>query len=160
MGVAFAREPFEQAWPEVSRLIDAHWREVAYEGDTPPKIDTAAYAAACREGRLVTFTVRDIEPDGRVGALRGYATFWIGPFPQRQGLKGAWQDAVYLAPEARQGSAGASFLAFCDHHLEALGCHVCHHSVRAGRDFSGLLRRLGYVHAETVYARHLQPVKA
>jgi len=161
MGVAFAREPFELAWSGAEPLVMGHWREVAYPGDTPPVVDVAAYTAAGREGRLVTFTVRDLpgeSADGsaaQLGKLRGYATFWIGPFPQRMGMIGAWQDAVFLSPEARQGHVGIDFLHFCDAQLQAIGCHVVHHSVRDGRDFSAILRRLGYAHAETVYAKHL-----
>jgi L-amino acid N-acyltransferase YncA len=149
MGVAFAREPFAQAWTDIQPLVDAHWREVAYPGDTAPAIDVPAYTEANLAGRLVVFTVRDGT------GLVGYATFWIGPFPQRQGQIGAWQDAVYLTPNSRHGGSGTDFLRFCDAELEAMGCHVVHHSVREGRDFSTILRRLGYVHAETVYAKHL-----
>lgn len=134
-----------------------HWREVAYPGDTPPVVDVPAYTAASRDGRLAVFTVRDLpdEADGKPGQIRGYASFWIGPFPQRMGTIGAWQDAVFLSPEARQGHIGIDFLHFCDAQLQAIGCHVVHHSVRDGRDFSTILRRLGYAHAETVYAKHL-----
>jgi len=149
MGVAFAREPFAQAWVDIQPLVEAHWREVAYQGDTAPAIDVAAYTEANLAGRLVVFTVRDST------GLVGYATFWVGPFPQRQGQVGAWQDAVYLTPLARHGGHGTDFLRFCDAELQAIGCHVVHHSVREGRDFSTILRRLGYVHAETVYAKHL-----
>lgn len=151
MGVVFAREPFEVAWSGIEPLVMGHWHEVAYPGDTPPVVDVAAYSSAGREGRLLTFTVRDMGDN----ALCGYATFWIGPFPQRQGQIGAWQDAVYLDPDARKGNAGTDFLRYCDAQLQAIGCHVVHHSVREGRDFSTLLRRLGYRHAETVYAKHL-----
>lgn len=149
MGVAFARETFAQAWGGIQPLVDEHWREVAYMGDTPPVVDVPAYTAANVEGRLAVFTVRDN------GDLVGYATFWVGPFPQRQGVIGAWQDAVYLTPNARHGGHGTDFLRFCDAELGAMGCKVVHHSVREGRDFSTILRRLGYVHAETVYAKHL-----
>ena len=157
MGVAFAREKFADAWPGIEPLVLNHWKEVAYPGDTQPYVDVAAYVAACTDGRLKTFTVRDLPYAGaaELGTLRGYATFWIGPFPQRQGMVGAWQDSVYLSPEARQGNAGTSFLAFCDAQLQHIGCHVVHHSVRDGRDFSPILRRLGYARCETVYAKNL-----
>lgn len=159
MGVAFQREPFVQAWVGIEPMLAAHWREVAYAGGYPadqkPVADLPIYAAACAEGRLATFTVR--QDDGvQEGPILGYALFWIGPFPQRKGAIGAWQDAVYLTPEARQGHVGTDFLHYCDAQLGAIGCHVVHHSVREGCDFSGVLRRLGYVRAETIYAKHLR----
>lgn len=155
MGVAFSRELFAQAWVGIEPLVSAHWREVAYLGDTPPAVNVPAYIDAEQHGRLVCFTVREQADGIQIGKLLGYATFWIGPFPQRHGQVGAWQDAVYIDPEARKGSVGIDFLHFCDAQLQAIGCHVVHHSVREGRDFSSILRRLGYVHAETVYAKHL-----
>ena len=152
MGVAFAREPFELAWPGIEPLVMGHWHEVAYPGETPPVVDVAAYSCAGREGRLLTFTVRDMGDN----ALCGYAIFWVGPFPQRMGTIGAWQAAIFLSPEARRGRDGIDFLHFCDTQLRAIKCHVVHHSVRDGRDFSPILRRLGYVRAETSYAKDLR----
>ena len=156
MGVSFTRDRFAVAWPGIEPLLAAHWREVAYPGGFPaddaPVADVATYLEADAAGRLVCFTVR-----APGDSVVGYAMFWVGPFPQRCGMLAAWAEAVYLRPEARDGRTGAHFLRFCEEELRGLGIRVIHHSVRAGRDFSPVLDRLGYVQAEVVYAKHLEP---
>ena len=153
MGATFQREPFAVAWPDIAPLVAAHWHEVAYPGGFPaddtPQVDVEAYQQAEDAGRLVFFTNR------KAGKLLAYAAFWIGPWPQRKGLIGAWQEAVYMDKGSRHGGEGIAFLSRCDEALRALGVAVVHHSVRAGRDFTPVLKRLGYSQAEIVYTKNL-----
>jgi L-amino acid N-acyltransferase YncA len=153
MGRTFQRETFAQAWPDVSALVAAHWREVAYPdgfpSDDAPSVDVDAYLQAEKDGRFIVFTLRDGDQ------FLGYAAFWLGPFPQRKGLIGAWQESIYIAPAFRASIEGARFVTDCDEALRGFGVSVVHHSVRAGRDFSPVLKRAGYVQAEIVYAKHL-----
>ncbi len=154
--VTFQREPFVDAWPGIRPLVAAHWKEVAYPGGHEPVADVQNYAKACAEGRLVTFTAKAKDPP-LFDYIIGYAMFWIGPGPQDAGEIGAWQDAVYLMPEHREGGHGLELLRFCDAQLRDLGVHLVHHGVRPGRDFSPVLRMLGYTFVEHVYARRLNP---
>lgn len=147
--IHFTREPFATAWLGIEPLVKAHWDEVKYKGAVLAMPDLKVYAAACAANRLATFTVR------RDGVIIGYATFWIHPFPQEGGRIGAWQDAVYLDPKARQGANGAAFLAWCDEQLAAVGATVVFHSVREGRDFSPVLIRNGYQEIERVFSKEL-----
>lgn len=153
MGATFQREAFATAWPGIAPLLAAHWQEVAYPGgfhaDEPPEVDAEAYQQAEDAGRLAIFTSR------KAGKLLSYAAFWIGPWPQRKGMLGAWQEAVYMDKGSRHGGEGIVFLSQCDEALRSMGVSVVHHSVRLGRDFAPVLKRLGYSHVETVYAKNL-----
>lgn len=180
--MTFQREPFANAWPGMSSLVAEHYREVAYPdgfpADSVPIVDVDQYQAAENDGRLVVFTLReesktckDCAGDGVIygvkcsscsgigalfpGDIHGYATFWIGPFPQRKGMVGAWQDAVFIQRSHRATIEGTQFIASCDNALRELGVSVVHHSVRPGRDFSQVLLRAGYQQIETVYAKNL-----
>lgn len=153
MALTFQRELFANALPGISALLADHWREVAYPGGFPrddyPSVDAALYQSAEDEGRFVVFTLRDGD------SIPGYAAFWIGPFPQRKGMIGAWQEAIFIDKQHRATEDGISFIGKCDDALRAMGVSVVHHSVRQGRDFSPVLIRAGYVPVETVYAKNL-----
>ena len=162
----FVREPFARAWPLIRPLVAQHGAEVAEPDEDPPVIDVPVYTAACERGMLVTCSAyHRAAPDGAGDIadgtaegpefLVGYAVFWLNKMPQHVGQNGAWQDAVYLMPEVRRGSNGSRFLAYCERELVALGVQWIHHSVRPGRDFSPVLRRLGYRPVETLFAKRV-----
>ena len=145
--VMIARERWLDAWPEIEPLTQAHNAEVAWPGDAPAKAVPAIYAAAEAEGRIACFTLR------LVGELIGYAWFWIYHCPQHDGEVRASMDLVYLRPDCRLGSTGTRFLDSCFDALTAAGVRTILVGVRLGRDFGPILRRLGFVPTEIVYAR-------
>ena len=156
MAIHFTREPFASAWPGIEPLVAAHWNEIKLPDDEneAPKPNLTSYVAACNEGRIATFTVRD------AGKIVGYATFWIAKHPQRANELGAWQDAIYLDPESRKGHLGSTFINWCDEQLAKVGVQVVYHSVREGRDFSPVLKCMGYQQIEVLWSKKLEPAKA
>jgi len=149
MGVTFQREPVCALWTELDPLAAEHWREVSWEPGSHACLDHDRYEHAEASGVFHMLTVRNTT----TGCLIGYAGFWVSDNPQNKTSREASQDCVYLDPEFRVGSTGTDFLRFCDRYLEDLGCRVIYHHIRKARDWSALLRTLGYREIEKTYAR-------
>jgi len=148
-GVTFMALPLREALPRIFWLFQMHWDEI---GDPPGKldIDYENYLAAERAGALRVYVV---QPDGLDRAV-GYAMFRVVPMQRHKGVLAAWQDLLFVHPDARVGSLGLDFVRYCDTMLKDDGVAIVHHSVR-GRDFSVLLRRLGYKPLEQVFFKEL-----
>lgn len=157
VSVAFAREAVSaDLLTEALPLLTQHWKEIATYADIPLVVDTPAYLAAGEAGVVRCFTVRVPEERvRRVGALLGYALFFVRSHMHYTGSVQAVQDVLYLHPSVR-GGTGAEFIAWCDDQLRGEGVQVVHHHAKIAHPQLGIaLERLGYEPVETIYSRRL-----
>jgi hypothetical protein len=149
MGLAYAVERITACWDEVQALAVAHYGEVA-SSDLPHELslDRESYAQAEAAGAHVFVTARD------GSTLVGYLSMCLRRHPHSDTL-GAWQDAIYLRPESRQGWNAHGMIAAADGWLREHGVSVVYHFAPTAHDYGPLLRSLGYNPIEIVWSRHL-----
>jgi GNAT superfamily N-acetyltransferase len=130
---------------EMRPLNRRHWEEV---GEDRLELDVD-HDTLCRLeelGALHVMTAREGE------RLVGYCmSIYYTPTHYR-GVKCADNDALYLAPEARGGTAGRKLIQEAVRDMLADGVKIVRMRVKTKRDFGPLLQRLGFVHTETVYS--------
>lgn len=144
---------------EVQALLEQHWLEVAHDKTTRVlDPDWAEFEAMEAAGALYILTVRT--PANVGGDLVGYACAFTRPHLHSRATLTAYVDALYLAPQARQGRAGARFLKFIDTALAALGVDYIYWHIKPERDFAPILQRsLGYHFVEAIWGRAVAKVK-
>lgn len=148
-GLIFAGESVETSWREVAAWSLTHDIEAAGV-DRMGEIDWDTLILGERRGSLRMWTLRDL-----AGSLVGYGIFWLFRSPHHKGEIRAQADAFFLRPGCRKGSVGREFLRACNDQLRALGVVAVIHSVRPGRDFGPVLRRLGFQPLEHLYLARL-----
>ena len=130
-------------------LIEQHWYEVV-PATEHRVLDIAweTFRTLEKAGRLFTCVARDY------GEVVGYTVFILQPHLHSQTDLGAHNDALFLHPRYRKGTAGLRLIKESERLLELAypGCTVLWH-VKQEPDFSALLLRLGHHKQETVYAR-------
>lgn len=143
---------------EVQTLLEMHWAEVAHDKTTRQlDPDWAQFEAMEAAGALYILTVRT--PANVGGALVGYACAVTRPHLHSRATLTAYVDALYLAPAARQGRAGARFLKYIDTALAGLGVDYIYWHIKPQRDFAPILQRsLGYHFVETIWGRAVAKV--
>lgn len=148
MGLAYAIERITRCWDELAPLSAAHWSEV---GDLPKGLSTdrAAYAAAEAAGAHLWVTARDA-----AGHLVGYLSMALRRHPHAQVI-GAWQDAIYLKPEHRQGWNAQGMISTADAWMRDRGVSTVYHFAPIAHDYGPILRSIGYNPIEIVWCRHL-----
>jgi L-amino acid N-acyltransferase YncA len=134
---------------EVQALLQQHWDEVAHDKTSRQLApDWAQFDAMERAGMLFVMTVR------AAGLLVGYACAIMRPHLHSAGTLTAYVDAMYLAPRARHGRAGARFLRYIDAALAANGAQYIYWHIKPERDFAPILQRsLGYHFVEEIWGR-------
>jgi L-amino acid N-acyltransferase YncA len=139
---------------EVQGLLEQHWDEVAHDKATRQLApDWAQFEAMEVAGTLFVMTVRS------AGQLVGYACAFLRPHLHSVGTLTAYVDALYLAPQARQGRAGARFLRHIDTALAALGAQYIYWHIKPERDFAPILQRsMGYHFVEEIWGRAVAKV--
>jgi GNAT superfamily N-acetyltransferase len=148
MPLAYAIERITERWDELAPLSAAHFAEVA---DLPKglSLDQNGYANAERIGAHLFFTARDVN-----GKLVGYLSMFLRRHVHAKVLS-AYQDAVYLLPEHRQGWNAQGLIAMADAYLRDHGVGVVYHFAPTAHDYGAVLRQLGYNPTEIVWSRHL-----
>lgn len=127
----------------------SHFQEI-YGNSEALTEDFSVYQLAESSGQYQFFTVRD--PGGK---LVGYAGLFLRPHPHTKNYLSAQYDVLYLDKTYRGVGLGASFIAYCDDKVKALGAKAVYQTVPIGADFSGLLFGLGYAQVERVMKRGL-----
>jgi GNAT superfamily N-acetyltransferase len=142
----FAKESIEAA-REVCELAGEHFYEVAAFDDEVCRPDMAAYAACEASGALRVYTARD------KGRLVGYAIYNVTREHHFGDSIRATQDAIYLMPEYRKGSAGYRFVKWCDEQLRADGVDTVYQYEPMTRRIGSIFQRLGYEAIQVLWAR-------
>lgn len=140
----FAREPLQDAIPEVLDMVLAHYLEVNTSGlDMEPAIER--YLSADKLGLIHLYTAR------QHGELVGYSLFLIAEHQHHAGLLTATQDLVYVRPDKR--GFGHRFIAWCDEQLRDAGVGMVRRGISPRADWGKILMRMGYYQSEIVYAK-------
>lgn len=143
----FARESVAQVLDEIKPLLEKHWEEIAHFKDIPLDPDYSAYENGEKAGRIRVFTAR------HDGVLVGYAVFYLGNLHYKSTATAA-QDILFVLPEHR-GMTGYRLIEYCDNQLRSEGIKVVYQHVKVAHDFGPLLKRMGYVAVDNLYARRL-----
>ena len=152
--LTFQEEAWDQAWPEITRLLPAHWREIALDQEQIAlDMDVAAYEGLARQGILQVMSARTA-----TGELVGYFLAFIRTHVHYRTSLTAFEDMYYLAPAYRRGWAGVRFFQALEASWRARGVQravisykLHFHEGRMGR----LLTWLGWKPTEAVWTKLL-----
>lgn len=144
----YARETLATVRPEVDALSLTHWDEVAHDKNTRVlDVDWPAFEALEKAGQLFLMTARADKK------LVGYLFAFLRPHLHSRQTMTAYVDAMFLAPSARLGSAGARFITYADAALAELADYIYWH-IKPEKDFSPILQRsLKYHYVEAIWGR-------
>lgn len=131
---------------EIEPLIRSHHHEVSAD-DLPMSPDWAGYAVLEESGSLAIFTVRE------AGALIGYATFIKSQMLHHKNVIAAHCDMIYLDPAFRAGPRAFNLIRHCEQELKLCGVRKLMWGVKIRRDWSPVLKRLGYEAEEIVLSK-------
>lgn len=140
---------------EILPLNLAHDAEVSCFPDIPLNPDYAQYQVCQNSGMLRVYTAREL------GVLVGYSLYFVRSAPHYRGSIQAAQDILFLTPSVRKGHNGARFIKWCDSQLKLEGVQVVYMSVtHRGTNFGDVLKHMGYISIETMYAKRLDTWEA
>ena len=134
---------------EMKPLFADHFAEIQSVQGYPLRPNYEAYLSFETQGLLKVFTVRSETK------LVGYSVFFVKRSLHFTDLFEAVHDLLFVHPDYRRGSLGYRFIKWCDDELKSLGVKMVFQNVSYARDFSPLLKRLGYQIIDVIYARRL-----
>lgn len=142
----FQKESLGEAASDILQLVPDHYSEVStYQGEViAPQFELLKILE--EKGHLFIFTARDEKQ-----SLQGYAVFTLAPHFHYSRIKIASSTLLYMRPETR--GHGVSFIRFCDESMKNLGADGIQYSVTDQKDFSPVLKRMGFKKLETLYIR-------
>lgn len=145
----FQSELIEEILDQLKPLHQAHFAETEKfretEGCDP---DYANYIRLERKGAFMLFTVRHKD----TGELLGDAMVMINRNRHTQKWS-AWEDALYLAPQARVGWTALKFIKYVERHLIKLGVTQVAWGCKMSNDISPIYLRAGYTHTAKVFTK-------
>lgn len=147
-GVRFQRETVGGIIDDILPLAKKHYQEVSHYSDIPLELDYQKFYALEKINALFIFSIR-----AQDRALIGYAVFFADKHVH-YASKHAHSDAIFILPEYR-GELGRKFVDWCDQEMKKEGVSLVYHSVTPKKDFSKMLKKLGYELHETIYTRKL-----
>jgi len=133
---------------ELSSLFDQHKEEVGSFGDIPVDPDWRTYTKLCDVGLVHILTLR------HTLELVGYYIVMINRH-LHYNIIIAENDIVFIRPDHR-GMIAVRFLKWIDAYLKRQGVNYAHVGVKPIRDFSPILKRMGYKTMEVRYYKELQ----
>lgn len=143
----FQRESLGEAASDILGLANQHYEEVSHFKDVPLAPSFKNFTLLEKAGFLYIFTARLNQK------LIGYAAYIAAPHIHYEGFIQAHSDLIYMLPTYR-GHA-MSFFRACDQMMKEAGIQSVCQVVTEKKDFSLLLKRLGYQKLETTYIRRL-----
>jgi hypothetical protein len=152
MTLAFAVEPFGAALPEIERIMYEHWQEVRSAGGPALALDYPVYAGLEAAGALLLVAARD-----EACGLAGYILHIVHrPMHYRDTLMAA-DDAHFLRPAFRRGSAFLRMARFAEDRLRERGVQMVryHTKARPDLDKSRVFERLGYHCQEKIMLKQI-----
>lgn len=145
--IEFARETFDQAYPDAAQLLLDHYEEIAWRKDKIKlNVDAARYRSVEKSGALRVFTAR------LDGALVGYCAYIVTMHLHYSGTKCGKNDVVFMAKSYR-GGTGARLLKYCEAALKAEGVQVIDLHIKLAHNWGPMAERMGYEHTEGNYQK-------
>lgn len=153
--ITYAVEEWSKTWPELSKLWDEHWREVAINQDVIKlDPDIAAYNAFDRAGMLHLVVARS------AGDVVGYHISFVRPHLHYRCSLSAITDVYFIRADHRKPRTALRFFEAVEKTLVARGVQkvftgVKLHNAPDGHslDNGRLFQFLGYVETERLYTK-------
>jgi GNAT superfamily N-acetyltransferase len=154
--LAYAVERFDDALPDIEKLIPAHWAEVgSFKDEFARQIDYWEYRRIEDAGKLMVVTARHAE-------TKELAAYYVGILgndshrvtrtnpPMHVGIASA--RVYYVRPEYRGYARG--FIRAIEREAAARGCSISSIRVKRGMNRADeFLAAIGYTETETTYSR-------
>lgn len=151
MTIVFAVEVWKKAQPEVAKLIEAHWREVALNHkDVPLDPDWREYQRLADAGVLHTITARVN------GFMVGYHLAMVTPHLHYASTRHLITDVYYISPPFRNGWTLLRLLKFVEKSARALNVKKLFTATKLHIDMGKVFERAGYTETERLYAKILR----
>ena len=150
IAITFQRERFSaDLEEELLPLALEHNKEIGgVISDVTVKVPKEMYEHLDANDMLRIYTIR------QNGELKGYNNFAVILHPEYNQLS-AQHDAMFVHPSARSGFNSMRFLRWCDEQLKQDGVLFVTQNVTVEKDYSAILKRLGYKPSETIYIKRL-----
>lgn len=146
----YQQEFFSDCYEEAQELLEMHWNEIALNKDVIKlNPDVEQYEDAEASGCLKIFTARD---DGK---MVGYFALIVQRSLHYMDHAFAHNDVIFLHPEYRKGFAAAKLIKFAVDCMAQDGVSVVTINTKTKKPFDVLLKRLGFEHIESVYAKRI-----
>lgn len=140
-------ETVDQAWPEISALMQKHFFELSkYADKLKLDIDLDYYKKLELVNLLRVYAIRDNDEK-----MIGYAVFTVMNHLRYKYKIAAQNDVIFLLPEYRKGFTGVKIVKEITSRLLEEADLVTWH-VKDSHDFSPILTRMGFVKQDTVYS--------
>ncbi|WP_186425087.1 GNAT family N-acetyltransferase [Cupriavidus metallidurans] len=133
--------------PAIGGLLADNWAETGF--DFPFAPDVATYGRLFDAG--MCFAVAALDGD----AVIGYCTVVITPHAHNPAVIVAANDALFIAPEYRNGLAAGRVLKAAEAEAKRRGAARMLWHCRAGTDLAEMLMRHGYAPADIVVMKEL-----
>lgn len=148
--ITFQRERFNADLDlELLPLALEHNQEIGgVISDVVVKVPRQMYEQLDANDLLRIYTIRE------KGELKGYNIFAVILHPEYNNLT-AQHDAMFVHPSVRQGFNAMRFLRWCDDQLKKDEVLFVTQNVTVEKDYSPILKRLGYKPSETIYIKRL-----
>ena len=136
---------------ELKPLVARHYQEVTlHKEHVPLDPDWTRYTKIAEAGALLVIGAREN------GILVGYCVFYISNMMHFQTTQCASSDAIYLAPEHRNGFAGVKLIKASEAALKERGVTKVLWHIKFAKDFRKILYRMGYQDEDAVVGRILK----
>lgn len=146
--IEIRHEAYESVKDELKGLIEEHWEEIAlYQDQIKLNPNWHEYARLSATGLLRMFTARSD------GVLVGYFVLIVSRSLHYADHIFATNDVIYLKPEFRKGTAGASLIKFAEEKLRKEGVSLMTVNTKVHVPFDPLMKRLGFDLIERIYAK-------
>jgi hypothetical protein len=148
-GLIFQAESLRATLPELRPLHERHFAETEGFRETEGlNVDYSSYARQETSGSFLLFTCRDES----TRELLGDAMVFIQRNRHTQKLS-SYEDAFFLAPEARRGWAALKFISYVESCLVTLGVSQIAWGCKMVNDISPIYIRLGYTQSAKVFTK-------
>lgn len=140
-------EDWAERLEELKALFPVHWMEVAlYKDRMPLDPQWREYDRLYRNGQLLLMTAR---ADGR---LVGYLILLLGGAMHYDSTLTAKMDAIWVAPDHRDGTAGRRLLTATRAELERRGVKLWWMGSKDHKPIGKLYEALGFEQQESYFA--------
>lgn len=133
--------------PRIGDLLAANWAETGF--DFPFAPDVAAYGRMFDAGML--FAAAALDGDEVIG----YCTVAVTPHPHNPAVRIAGNDALFVAPAYRKGTAAGRLLKAVEAEAKRRGAVRMVWHCRAGTDLTDMLVRHGYAPVDILVMKEL-----